>query len=162
MCRFGWEAGQLLRLLHDKNISWGTYVDEMGTHCNAHSNNLVLLPEKAHETQLLAPLDLDMAFTANSCIEEDDAVRQQWMHLEQNGFAMALAGDEQLSTGVTGTIDLEPNVLDVKWAMRDTLMRGYYAALAGEDDLHPFPAAQRSIAYSLLRLALIITMSSIA
>jgi hypothetical protein len=33
------------RLLRTNDISWGTYVDPLGTHCNAHPNNFVLLPE---------------------------------------------------------------------------------------------------------------------
>lgn len=41
--RFGYETGTILRLLHHHNISWGTYEDVLGTHCNSHPNNLVLL-----------------------------------------------------------------------------------------------------------------------
>ncbi len=43
--RFGREAGTIQRLLRTNDISWGTYTDPLGTHCNAHPNNFVLLPE---------------------------------------------------------------------------------------------------------------------
>ncbi|KAL6079151.1 RNase H domain-containing protein, variant 3 [Balamuthia mandrillaris] len=47
--RVGREAGQIQRVLRDNDISWGTYVDSLGTHCNSHPNNLVLLPHvRAH------------------------------------------------------------------------------------------------------------------
>ncbi len=43
--RLGRETGVIQRLLRSNDISWGTYVDALGTHCNAHPNNFVLLPE---------------------------------------------------------------------------------------------------------------------
>lgn len=43
--RLGRETGEILRILHQNEISWGTYDDLLGMHCNAHPNNLVLIPE---------------------------------------------------------------------------------------------------------------------
>ncbi len=40
----GRESGEVLRLLHSHGINWGTYTDLLATHCNAHSNNFVLIP----------------------------------------------------------------------------------------------------------------------
>ena len=52
-------------------MSWGTFRDAAGTHCNAHGNNFVLCapdpgPDDAAAANagpLLAPLDLDFAYT---------------------------------------------------------------------------------------------------
>jgi hypothetical protein len=79
--RFGREVGTKMRLLREARICWGTYQDAMGMHCNAHTNNLVLLPERVmsgdhkgrsvtQDAQFLAMLDLDMAFTADSHLAE--------------------------------------------------------------------------------------------
>ena len=49
--RLGRDCGRFLRELHAMRISWGTYQDQMCRrdfdewHCNAHANNMVLLPE---------------------------------------------------------------------------------------------------------------------
>ena len=47
--QLGRESGLLLRRMHRAGISWGTYVDAMchegQWHCNAHTNNVVVLSE---------------------------------------------------------------------------------------------------------------------
>ncbi len=60
---FGFEAGTVMRVMQAAGISWGTFRDLTGTHCNAHGNNLVLLRETAGSAgPFLAPLDLDLAY----------------------------------------------------------------------------------------------------
>ena len=61
--RIGFECGSILGLMHYHRISWGTYVDELGTHCNAHPNNFVIKLPSATSSFWLAPLDFDMSFT---------------------------------------------------------------------------------------------------
>ena len=39
------DLGMIQKTMRKNDLSWGTYVDPLGTHCNAHPNNLVLLPE---------------------------------------------------------------------------------------------------------------------
>lgn len=39
----GREVGVVQRVLYENSISWGTYDDLLGFHCNAHPNNLILL-----------------------------------------------------------------------------------------------------------------------
>lgn len=79
--RLGQECGWVLRRLHEAGINWGTYTDLLGTHCNAHANNLAIVYPSLHRhsqngggakekqkdddplhRSLLAPLDFDMAF----------------------------------------------------------------------------------------------------
>jgi len=42
---FGKECGEVQRVMVDNEISWGTYEDLLAFHCNAHPNNMVLLPK---------------------------------------------------------------------------------------------------------------------
>ena len=70
--RLGWDAGCIVRGLHEGGVCWGTYQDAMCArenadwHCNAHSNNLVVVAEGSVAagarggTRLLSMLDLDV------------------------------------------------------------------------------------------------------
>ena len=70
--RLGYDAGCIVKGLHDAGLSWGTYQDAMCNkayadwHCNAHSNNLMVVAEGAvaagaqGSTRLLAMLDIDV------------------------------------------------------------------------------------------------------
>ena len=66
--RLGSDCGRIIREMHDLNVSWGTYQDEICIsddqwHCNAHANNVVVLSEKdTIGNMFLGYLDLDMAF----------------------------------------------------------------------------------------------------
>lgn len=66
--RLGSDCGRIIREMHDLNVSWGTYQDEICIsddqwHCNAHANNIIVLSEThAIGDMLLGYLDLDMAF----------------------------------------------------------------------------------------------------
>jgi hypothetical protein len=69
-------------------ISWGTYNDLIGTHCNAHINNFVVLPKvfssylgwlytnaqgSSELGFLLSPLDYDMAFRKSAFLGSECA-----------------------------------------------------------------------------------------
>jgi hypothetical protein len=66
--RLGSDCGRIIREMHDLNVSWGTYQDEICIsddqwHCNAHANNVVVLSENdTIGDMFLGYLDLDMAF----------------------------------------------------------------------------------------------------
>jgi len=66
--RLGSDCGRIIRGMHDLNVSWGTYQDEICIsddqwHCNAHANNVVVLSENETNGEMfLGYLDLDMAF----------------------------------------------------------------------------------------------------
>ena len=86
--RLGRECGMVQRMLSDADISWGTYPDAMGTHCNAHVNNMVVLPSStvasaSLDAPFLAPVDFDMAFTKDSFLFEGVA---KYTHFPQNWF----------------------------------------------------------------------------
>jgi hypothetical protein len=155
MWAIGRQCGAALRLMHAREISWGTYVDELGTHCNAHSNNFVVLPE-AHAPQLVAPLDLDMAFTRRSFLRPE-ATWREWLALERNGLRMTLAGDPQVNSGVQLESPLPPAWAALRWALRDTLLCAFDAAYAGKPDEHPLSATLHAPMHALFRLALMHT-----
>jgi hypothetical protein len=71
--RLGYDAGCIVRGLHAAGLSWGTYQDGMCNramavwHCNAHSNNLVVVAEGSvpagapGSTRLVSMLDIDVS-----------------------------------------------------------------------------------------------------
>ncbi len=107
-----------------------------GFHSNAHSNNLVVLPETtaAIHSCFLAPLDLDMCFTRETFLHKttdlssiDTNIYDEWTAPEANNMAMQLAGMNYLgiSTGVTATAAVPERLVAVQWMWRDTIMNGY-------------------------------------
>jgi hypothetical protein len=70
--RLGHDAGRTMRTMHQERVSWGTYQDgmchESQWHCNAHSNNLVLLPP-GDTRSLIGFLDTDMAFDDKTYVD---------------------------------------------------------------------------------------------
>ena len=124
--RIGHECGTILREMHLAGYSWGTYTDAMcfegQWHCNAHSNNCIVLSEEqaaraapgTREPPFCACLDFDMAFTAASfvdlqkpngseasdvdgaagCIGVDSANFAMLLARERLNFAEVLAGGD--------------------------------------------------------------------
>ena len=84
--RLGYDAGCIMRALRADGLSWGTYQDQMTNkangewHCNAHSNNLVIVAPGAIDAdspeacRLLSCLDLDMAFDAVTYVDTSTGV----------------------------------------------------------------------------------------
>jgi len=58
-----------------------------------------------------------MAFVKSHFVEKDE-LWTEWMEMEKNALKLALAGDQEVNTGVTGVADLEPNFQLLKWALR--------------------------------------------
>ncbi|GAB5360400.1 hypothetical protein AAMO2058_000624600 [Amorphochlora amoebiformis] len=177
--RFGYECGRIQRALTDRGISWGTYQDPLGYHCNAHANNLVLLAENAasHNETFLAPLDLDMSFTEENFIfshyvmdgkkikkaaKKDDKKWSLYLKQEATGFLKTLAGDMGGSTGVTNTSPLPKSLLPLKVALRDVMVKAFWAAYNKEKASIPADPKLRKPSYALLRMALIMTSNNIA
>lgn len=102
--RFGWETGMCLRTLREGNISWGTYADLMGVHCNAHTNNLVLRAEANATAPFLAMLDLDMAFTKKSHMFGYKELKQrQQQQGQQPNSSTAGGSDGKREVGANAT-----------------------------------------------------------
>lgn len=61
----GAEAGKSKRVMDEELISWGYFTDHnpFEPHCNAHPNNFVVtMPSSNTNNNVLALVDLDMAF----------------------------------------------------------------------------------------------------
>lgn len=160
--RLGRDAGAILRLIHAANLSWGTYQDAIGGHCNAHANNFVILPpsEQKATGHLLAPLDFDMAFdrdsflalhqpkaqtqpgaaTAAAASSASSSLWRETLLTELANCRGSLAGDGMCNTGVTAVAETPAKYEPMKWALRDTLAMAFEDSFAGVSDRHP-PAA---------------------
>eukprot|EP00298_Acanthocystis_sp_HF-20_P016892 c21618_g2_i1.p1 GENE.c21618_g2_i1~~c21618_g2_i1.p1 ORF type:complete len:755 (-),score=269.09 c21618_g2_i1:58-2058(-) len=176
--RLGWECGKILRCFHDSDISWGTYPDQLGIHCNAHINNLViktpqiLVDENKYDTYL-SPLDFDMAFTKEQYISEIVEESKQklfprdWLGLlnwEKNmGFKTSLAGSTFANTGVSNqSQNIPKEFIPMQIAFRDTIVAGFEASYNNLEDRAPFSPIAHDAVCDIVRMALITTMNVIA
>jgi hypothetical protein len=168
--RLGREIGNIQRIIHKNDFNWGTYEDLLGVHCNSHPNNLLLLPPShpAYPTQLLAPLDFDMAFHHSTFCregensEKNEELWKEYTIMENNGMLVALAGDSSINTGVNAKAALSEEMLYLKWALRDTMLKGYISGLSQKEDVHIMSSEKMEGFGALLQLALLATSSTIA
>ena len=163
----GYEAGFAVRTMQKNGVSWGTYDDALGTHCNAHPNNLVVLrsylekPLEADDDksfiQLTAPLDFDMAYRTKDSFTPQDQLKE-YFHLERNSMAMCL-GRSAMNSGAEDMEDFEecPELVPLVAALRDCTCFGFVHGLQA---LQPPPhastqtfAALRSIVVAALKLS---------
>ncbi|CAF2433544.1 unnamed protein product [Rotaria sp. Silwood2] len=168
--RFGFECGSILGLIHYHHISWGTYTDELGVHCNAHPNNLVIRLFTATSSFLLAPLDFDMSFTEVSYLpnENNNQSFDELIKLELLAFQLTLSGDSQASSGVTAWIEMpDDQWTSVRWLLRDIMLNEFnrvYNETIQNGSIKSFDSfsnEQNDVLQSLIRLALIKTMKEI-
>ena len=104
--RIGWEAGLIKRVLQDHEISWGYFIDHnpFEPHCNAHCNNFLVLGPG--HSNLLAPVDFDMAFRKEEFISLvegelygrcDEELFENWVNCERINLELTLAGQENMA-----------------------------------------------------------------
>jgi hypothetical protein len=158
--RLGYDAGCIMAALQRAGLSWGTYQDAMtdklngGFHCNAHSNNLVVVAEgavpagSAGSCRLLSMLDTDMAFDAASFVDtgscrlgQEPAAFARLLHFERISMCSVLSGADSTSgvpMAMKAAISTATSaaLLSVRSALTDTLVlayqRGCAEAEAGE------------------------------
>jgi len=160
--RLGFECGLVLRCLHQNHVSWGTYADHMGTHCNAHANNMAIIAPFRNSKWLLGPLDFDMAFTEKIYLNlasglSDSPYFQENLRLERQGFRMTLAGDDKINSGVIGNVPLTESFLNLKWALRDVLIIGFEDGMNGKSI--EFASSSMEDFKLLIEIALCLTSS---
>lgn len=137
MGRLSWETGRCFAAVHRTGHLWGTYVDhqENELHCNAHCDNLVVLPpEKIIEyKQLVAPVDFDMAFTAECAIniwmdafEPDPTMVTMNFAGEFENLFVDIAGSTAVLEGVSSNFEPRPPLTgkldDLMWIFRDIML----------------------------------------
>jgi hypothetical protein len=196
--RCGYDCGRILSTMHSHRISWGTYQDAMCRrdfdewHCNAHANNLVLIPPQTDSALLhshtnshsfLSFLDLDMAFGEEEMIQ----VTQEADSEPRSGSAMfsnilwreyvnmmeVLAGNDS-STGVPNaalsvTQSYSPVLRSVQSALSDTMVLAYQEAYQCHQSndrkrgaVMDYDEELHQAAYCLLELAIIVMAEYIA
>ena len=170
--RCGFESGFISKLLHRNNINWGTYTDRLGTHCNAHCNNLIILPfaEFLERDVLLSPLDFDMSFDESEFIAKMDACSfKELMVMELNAMRASLCGDPEISTGVHFEKDKNNQNEEknrgfdlIRCALTDTLISAFDEAYNGKhqntQNQFKWNENKRKLMYSIFNLALIETI----
>jgi hypothetical protein len=155
----GHEVGVIQRMLSQNKISWGTYTDRLGMHCNSHANNLCVLPPG--HGRFLAPLDFDMAFS-KEFFDKDEKTFENWLTMEESSQAYSLGGSE-LNSGVRPEeVIKDPMVNDLRYALRDTILLGYRCGLTGEENSHKTMDELEKYWYCLIEMALMTTEDIIA
>lgn len=185
--RTGYDAGRVMSGFHKARTSWGTYQDQMCRkehdewHCNAHSNNLVIIPEGSFAEgnpgfeSFLSYLDLDMAFSESAfvnvekgeigidCKEFDCLLWKEHVNLMET----LSGGDSSSGVPAIGLRDIEAQsslIRGVKTALSDTLILGYLRGYTG-DVKYPVMAYDRTLhkaAHNVIRMAIIIMADYIA
>lgn len=185
--RLGYDAGCIIAGLRAAGVCWGTYQDamcarELGAwHCNAHSNNLIVVAEGALPTgalgaqRLLAALDFDMAFDARSHVDAASGsvgvapeLFARLLDFERVSMLSVLAGADTTSGVPMGVLAAvreatSPLLEAVKSALTDTLVRAYAAGCDGTlDGVPPFDAKLHRAAHALMRAAIAVMADYVA
>lgn len=186
--RLGLDCGRIMRTLHhEAGMSWGTYTDALCAgrdqfHCNAHGNNVVLIDPRvstgqtAESRPLVAALDFDMAFTAETYVDiRSGRVGLSAMQMrrlcsfESASFLDSIASGGRSSGTEAGDTAAFMSRLPrgyqlVQQLLYDTFMLGYFRAYSGDERYHaaaPDEALHRA-ADALMRLAVMMCADVVA
>eukprot|EP00929_Paragymnodinium_shiwhaense_P082209 TRINITY_DN43257_c0_g1_i1.p1 TRINITY_DN43257_c0_g1~~TRINITY_DN43257_c0_g1_i1.p1 ORF type:complete len:590 (+),score=114.02 TRINITY_DN43257_c0_g1_i1:85-1770(+) len=176
--RLGYECGRFARGLHKTcGMSWGTYADalcynEWGQlHCNAHANNMVVLPPGTSKDSYLSYLDLDMAFDAQTFVDTWGSGKvgaapeehSKLLYKEHLNFLEVLAGGDSTSgVPMVAQKEMKEQCAELHLAsvmLSDTLIMGYLHAYSDEDS-QSFPVAafdpeMHAAGYAVIKMAII-------
>jgi len=177
--RIGYEAGKIKRCLQDANINWGTYIDrQVDYHCNAHSNNLVILPQG--NDSLLAPLDFDLSYSKDKMVllskdtesfgKQDDSYWYNYIQCEQGNLALNLCGaDDYNSENEKKRFKqdtFEAKVRNVmKYLFSDCLLENYmkgFDNIISDDVINSNQLKEDSFLHNIIKLALVLTLNDVA
>ena len=178
--RIGYEVGKIKRCFQDANINWGSYVDRgCSYHCNAHSNNLVVLPQ-GNET-LLSPLDLDLAFGKDKMIvinkecptfgQHDLSYWDNYINAEFVDLSLNLCGAEDYNFDFDKNKNKNPDSFEIKFrnvikyllcdCMLENYMKGF-DSIPSHDVINEKELKEDNFLHNIIRLALISTAEDIA
>ena len=179
--RIGYEVSRIKKCLQEGHINWGSYLDRgFDYHCNAHSNNLVILPQG--NESLLAPLDLDLAFTKEKMIviykdspafgRYDESYWDNYINAEFVDLSLNLCGSEDYNFNFDKNKDknkedsFEIKVKNViRFLLCDCMLENYmkgYDNIPSEDVLNSNQLKQDSFLHNIVKLALVVTADYIA
>ena len=177
--RIGYEVGRIKKRLQEAHINWGSYIDRgFDYHCNAHSNNLVILPQG--NDSLLAPLDFDLAFSkekmvtiykeANTFGQHDETYWDNYINAEFVDLSLNLCGAEDYN------FDFEKNKKNpdsfevrirntIRYLLCDCMLENYmkgFDNIPSEDVIDNNKLKEDSFLHNIVKLALISTADDVA
>ena len=178
--RIGYEVGKIKRCFQDANINWGSYVDRGASyHCNAHSNNLVVLPQ-GNET-LLSPLDLDLAFGKDKMIvinkecptfgQHDLSYWDNYLNAEFVDLSLNLCGAEDYNFDFDKNKNKNPDSFEIKvrnvikYLLCDCMLENYmkgFDSIPSPDVINEKELKEDNFLHNIIKLALIATAEDIA
>ena len=178
--RIGYEVGKIKRCFQDANINWGSYVDRGASyHCNAHSNNLVVLPQ-GNET-LLSPLDLDLAFGKDKMIvinkecptfgQHDLSYWDNYLNAEFVDLSLNLCGAEDYNFDFDKNKNKNPDSFEIKvrnvikYLLCDCMLENYmkgFDSIPSPDVINEKELKEDNFLHNIIKLALISTAEDIA
>ena len=178
--RIGYEVGKIKRLMQDANINWGSYIDRGSSyHCNAHSNNLVVLPQG--NDSLLSPLDLDLAFSKEKMIiinkdcptygQQDLSYWDNYINAEFVDLSLNLCGAEDYNFQFEKNKNKNPDSLEsktknaIRFLLCDCMLENYmkgYDKLDSKDVISIKELKEDNFFHDIVKLALVVTAEDIA
>ena len=178
--RIGYEVGKIKRCFQDANINWGSYVDRGASyHCNAHSNNLVVLPQ-GNET-ILSPLDLDLAFGKDKMIvinkecptfgQHDLSYWDNYLNAEFVDLSLNLCGAEDYNFDFDKNKNKNPDSFEIKvrnvikYLLCDCMLENYmkgFDSIPSPDVINEKELKEDNFLHNIIKLALIATAEDIA
>jgi hypothetical protein len=178
--RIGYEVGKIKRLMQDADINWGSYIDRGSSyHCNAHSNNLVVLPQG--NDSLLSPLDLDLAFSKEKMIiinkdcptygQQDLSYWDNYINAEFVDLSLNLCGAEDYNFHFEKNKNKNPDSLEsktknaIRFLLCDCMLENYmkgYDKLDSKDVISIKELKEDNFFHDIVKLALVVTAEDIA
>ena len=178
--RIGYEVGKIKRCMQDANINWGSYVDRgCSYHCNAHSNNLVVLPQG--NESLLAPLDLDLAFSKEKMIiinkdaptfgQHDESFWDNYINAEFIDLSLNLCGAEDYNFDFEKNKNKNPDSFEIKvkntirFLLCDCMLENYmkgFDNIPSQDVITEKELKEDTFFHNIIKLALVATAEHIA
>ena len=177
--RIGYEAGKIKKCLQEANINWGTYIDrKVDYHCNAHSNNLIVLPQG--NDSLLAPLDFDLSYSKDKMVilskdtesfgKQDESYWYNYLKCEQGNLALNLCGADDYNSENEkkrfrqDTFEAKArNVM--KYLFSDCLLENYmkgFDNIYSDDVINSNQLKEDSFLHNIIKLALVLTLNDVA
>ena len=178
--RIGYEAAKIKRCLQDANINWGSYIDRsLNYHCNAHANNLVVLPQ-GNET-LLSPLDFDLSYSKDKMIiinkdctsygQQDLSYWYNYINAEFVDLSSDLCGVENYNFAFEKSKIKNPDSLEtrtknvIKFLLYDCMLENYmkgFDNIPSNDVISVKELKENNFFHDIIKLALITTAEDIA
>ena len=177
--RIGYEVSRVKKCLQVAHINWGSYLDRgFDYHCNAHSNNLVILPQG--NDSLLAPLDFDLAFTKEKMMiiykeaptfgKVDESYWNNYINAEFVDLSLNLCGAEdynfEFEKNRKNDDSFEVKIRNaIRFLLCDCMLENYmkgYDNIPSEDVINSEQLKNDSFLHNIVKLALLATAEDVA